>query len=219
VHRKAWNASWFGWDDGSRPFFWRWPPEYMGVIRDGLPIHIMGKTPWYEKPQSDEKNAETCAKVRIKLEKVREGRYIQKGLVESLTAFFSVPKGIGDIRIVYNGSVSGLNDVLWVPRFMLLSVQSHLRAVESGTFMADVDIGEMFLNCMLHVGVRRFTGVDVSHYFPGEDGERVWETWVWAAIGLTSSPYQLIQGMGFAEEMIFGDRHDPKIRIGGIGTD
>jgi hypothetical protein len=50
---RAWNAIWFGWDDGSRPFFWRWPPEYMEVMRDGLLIHIMGKTPRYEKPQPD----------------------------------------------------------------------------------------------------------------------------------------------------------------------
>jgi hypothetical protein len=201
---RAWNATWFGWDDGPRPFFWRWPPEYMEVMRDGLPIHIMGKTPRYEKPQPDEKNAETRDKVRAKLEKVRERQYIQKGFVESLTAFFSVPKGIDDIRIVYDGSVSGLNDVLWVPRSMLPSVHSHLRAVENGTFMAEVDIGEMFLNFMLHAGVRPFAGVDGSHYFPGETDERVWETWVQAAMGLTSSPYQ------FAEEMIFGDRHDPR---------
>jgi hypothetical protein len=46
---------------------------------------------------------ETRDKVRAKLEKVRERRYIQKGFVESLTAFFSVPKGIDDIRIVYDG--------------------------------------------------------------------------------------------------------------------
>jgi hypothetical protein len=107
--------------------------------------------------------------------------------------------------------VNGLNDVLWVPRFMLPSVHSHLRAVENGTFMADVDIGEMFLNFMLHAGVRPFAGVDVSHYFPGETAERDWERWVRATMGLTSSPYQSIQeGMAFAEEMIFGDRHDPR---------
>jgi hypothetical protein len=52
-------------------------------------------------------------------------------------------------------------------------------------------------------GVRPFAGVDVSHYLPGEGGERVWVTWVQAAMGLTSSPYQSVQGMAFTEEMIF----------------
>jgi hypothetical protein len=126
-----------------------------------------------------------------------------------LTAFFSVPKGmIDDIRIVYDGSISGFNDVLWVPRFMLPTMQTHLRAVEEGTFMADVDIGEMFLNFMLHLGIWPFAGVDLTHYFPGETDEKVWESWTRAAMGLTSSPYQSVQGMAFAEEVIFGDRHD-----------
>jgi hypothetical protein len=79
---------------------------------------------------------------------------------------FSVQKGEDDIRVVYDGSVSGLNEVLWVPRFVLPTLRTHLRAVENGTFMADVDIGEMFLNFILHEGVRPYAGVDLTHYFP-----------------------------------------------------
>jgi hypothetical protein len=67
-------------------------------------------------------------------------------VVESLTAFFAVPKGDDDIRLVYDGSVSGLNTSISVPRFFLPTIRAHLQAVDEGTYMADVDIGEMFLN-------------------------------------------------------------------------
>jgi hypothetical protein len=52
--------------------------------------------------------------------------------------------------MVYDASVSGLNDIIWVPRFPLPTIRTHLRSVEEGTFMADLDIGEMFLNFILH---------------------------------------------------------------------
>jgi hypothetical protein len=193
------------WDDGARLFFWRWAPEYLEVIRDGLPIHMLKIPPLYDKPQANER----CEETRIN---VRARGYITPGKVKALTAFFSVQKGEDDItRVVYDGSISGLNEALWVPRFILPTLRTHLRAVEDGTFMAGVDIGEMFLNFMLHEGVRPYAVVDLTHYFPDGSRERVWEAWGWAAMGLTSSPFQAVQGMAYAEEVILvGDRKDPE---------
>jgi hypothetical protein len=152
-----------------------------------------------------------------KLLKARERGYIAPGMIESLTAFFAVPKGDDDIRLVYDGSVSGLNLSIWVPRFFLPTLKTHLRAVDENTYMADVDIGEMFLNFILHRELRTLAGVDLTHYFPSDvkdtpDGRatKVWECWQRAAMGLTSSPYQACQAMGVAEEVIRGDRSDPK---------
>jgi hypothetical protein len=82
--------------------------------------------------------------------KVRDRGYIMPRLVEPLTAFFGVPKGEDDICLVYDGSVSGLNLSIWVPCFFLSMLRSHLRDVDEDTFMADVDIGEMFLNFIMH---------------------------------------------------------------------
>jgi hypothetical protein len=76
--------------------------------------------------------------------KALERGYIAPGLVESLTAFFAVTKGEDDIRLVYNGSASGLNLCIWVPQFFLPTLRTHLRAVDKHTYMADVDIGKMF---------------------------------------------------------------------------
>ena len=82
--------------------------------------------------------------MKAKLEKVRRKRYIAPGYVVSLTAFFAVPKGENDIRMVYDGTVSGLNDSLWVPTFSMSNLNTHLRFVEHSTFMGDLYVGECF---------------------------------------------------------------------------
>jgi hypothetical protein len=111
-------------------------------MRDGLNVHFQSSPPKYRRAQRDIKDEETKARVLEKLKKVREGG---PGMVESITAFFEVEKGDDDIRLVYNDSVSGLNLSIWVPRFFLPMIRTHLRAVDEDMYMADVDIGEMFL--------------------------------------------------------------------------
>jgi hypothetical protein len=141
----------------------------------------------------------------------REKGYIDLGLVESLISFFDVPKGLTDIRMVYDGTKSGLNEVLWAPWFPLPTVDNLLRSVEPGTWMADNDVGEMFLNFVLHESVQALCGVDLTKYFPEgvPDGTQVlWERWTRCAMGLRSSPYQACQGMMWALEIIAGDRND-----------
>jgi hypothetical protein len=71
IQRHA-QSTWWTWDNGSRPFFWRWPPEYLAVIWDGLPIHMLGTPPLYDKPQDNEHCKETRAKVRENLQQVQE---------------------------------------------------------------------------------------------------------------------------------------------------
>jgi hypothetical protein len=91
----------------------------------------------------------------------------------------------------------------------------HLQAVDEDTFMADINIGEMFLNFIPHQEPQFLDGVDLTHYFPkdAKDKDRratmVWEIWQRAAIGLRSSPCQAVQAMGIAKEVICGDRKDP----------
>jgi hypothetical protein len=51
--------------------------------------------------------------------------------------------------MAYDGTSSGLNDALWAPWFTLPTVKSYSRVVEPGTFMGDVDLGEMFFNFFL----------------------------------------------------------------------
>jgi hypothetical protein len=74
--------------------------------------------------------------------------------------------------MVYDGSVSGLNDAMWMPRFALPTLSTHLRSVEARTFLADIDVGEMFLNSVLHGSVRVYAGVNFTSYFCWKEGPR-----------------------------------------------
>jgi hypothetical protein len=46
---------------------------------------------------------------------VRKRGYILPGKVIGGTHYFCVDKGLDDIRMVYNGTSCGLNEVLWAP--------------------------------------------------------------------------------------------------------
>jgi hypothetical protein len=75
--------------------------------------------------------------------------------------------------------------------------------------MANVDVGEMFLNFHLHEVIQTFAGVDLTKFFESPDGVLRWEVWCRCAMGLTSLPYIACQCMGFAEEVIRGIKDDP----------
>ncbi len=68
----------------------------------------------------------------------------------SSTHHFSVPKGLEDIRMVYNGMHCGLNDVLWAPCFGLPMVKQTLHALSPGYMQCDLDVREQFPNFYLH---------------------------------------------------------------------
>jgi hypothetical protein len=104
------NTSWWDWEDGLRPLHWKWPRWYMEVIRDGLPVWFRKAPQQWRRPQLPGKTrAEHEAMVR-KIGKVRKRRYISTGPIESSTSFFAVPKGLDDIRMVYDPTKSGLDE-------------------------------------------------------------------------------------------------------------
>jgi hypothetical protein len=135
-------------------------------------------------------------------------RYFEVGLVKSLTTFFGVPKGEDDMQVVYDGSLPILNTALWCPFFMLPNANSHLRTVEPGTFMSDVDIAEMFLNFFLDWHLRKYDGVDLSSYFDDELGkgkDTFWVRWNRIVMGLRPSPYCAVQIMAWLDDTVFCD--------------
>lgn len=207
------TAEWFAWTGGSRAFFWRWPIEFRKRVLLGIPPWMHGKLePWRHRtiPPAD---ATTFKKEKEKLEDVIVKGYLEQGPIHSLTSFFSVPKGESDVRMVYDGTKSGLNSMLWAPWFPLPTVDDLLDVIEPGTFMCDNDAGEFFLNHMIHEDVRKLCGVDVTPYFPEHEmiqqgRKRVWLRWCRNAMGLRPSPYASTQAMMWAKEIIFGDRSD-----------
>jgi len=108
--------------------------------------------------------------------------------------------------MVYHGEKSGLNEAICVPHFPLPPVNTMLRTVTYDTVMIDFDIGDCFLNFVLHETMQALCGIDLTHLF-GEC-EVLWERWGRAAMGLKSSPYQAMQAMMVAKEVASGDRMD-----------
>ena len=153
-----------------------------------------------------------------KLQKVLDCGYLDNDeWIVSLTSYFDVPKGEDDIRMVYDGTKCGLNDAVWIPSFFLPSVQTHLRAVEEGTYICDVDVGEMFLNFMAHPSLRKNLKVDLFPYsnldlsvmsspLVASALRKVWVSWNRIAMGLTWSPYQAVKSLHLAEEIQVGVR-------------
>ena len=49
-------------------------------------------------------------------------------------------------------------------QFTLPIISSHLRQVEAVTFMCDLDVGKMFLNFILHLGIQPLAGISLTFY-------------------------------------------------------
>jgi hypothetical protein len=79
---------------------------------------------------------------------------------------FHVQKGPDNIRWVYNGTKSGLNESVYAPCFTSPTIDSMSRWIIAGAWLADNDYGEMFLNFPLHPDLRKYCGVDLTQLFP-----------------------------------------------------
>jgi hypothetical protein len=209
--QRAVNTTCWEWKGGSRPFFWRWPSEFQQRIMEGTKPWISGDLPEWKEPQRLPHCKEMTEKMVEKLRDVLAKGYLEPGKVTSLMFFFGVDKN-GDIRMVYDGTRSGLNDVTWAPWFPLPVVDDLLDCVDPGTFMGDNDVGEMFLNFIMHSDLREVCGIDLTDFIPegGRNAKtgRFWVRWCRNAMGLKGSPYFSVQGGAWAHEWIYGAKGD-----------
>jgi len=208
LHKVA-QATWWDWPGGSTPFFWRWPPYAVQIIRDGHPPWFRSTPPSCLKPQRKEKDATVHALMTAKLRGVQAKGYIGEGEVCSLTSYFSVPKGSDDLRMVYDATASGLNECLWVPNFWLPSAEGLVETMTKDSWMGDLDMGEQFLNFHLHQELQKFCGIDVRPLFHPNRKATYWLRWTRCMMGLRPSPYFTGQSTYFAEELLQGDRAEP----------
>jgi hypothetical protein len=197
--RRSANASWFEWLEGSAPLFWNWPERYQREVRDGQPHFLTGiPGPPFLRAQSKHKEPTKHELMRAKVVKVRKLDYISSGEVVSGKHFFSVDKGETDIRLVYNGTSCGLNDILYAPHFGLPTVRETLRAILPGFQQCNLDVQDQFLNFILHKHMREYSGVDVRKVRSvaledmGWELSRPgpWERWHRNWMGLRDSPYR-----------------------------
>ena len=147
---RARGSSFWEWDKGSTPCFWRWQPEVGKDNRDGTTkLYVRGTLPNFRKPQTLPKEASITDKVMAKVNKVNKvmpaSLYIAIRLVLSLSSFFTVSKGDEDIRIVYHLTACGLNEALWAPSFWMPTINNVLDCACASSWFGDVDAAEMFL--------------------------------------------------------------------------
>ena len=60
-------------------------------------------------------------------------------MVLSLTGYFSIPKGEGDMRMVYDATKCKLNDALWAPSFWLPTAPASRRNTPCTASKNDTD--------------------------------------------------------------------------------
>ena len=201
------NASWWEWTRGSRLLFWRWELEFQAVARDGYPSWFQEKPKHCKRPQREYRDPTTARLVASKLEDVLNTCYLHlspHGIL-SWMSFFPVPKGLSDVRMVYNGTSNGLNDCLWAPWFPLPTVDAVERSLVPGTCLGDMDVGEMFLNFPLHEDMQKFTGVDLrlfKKYFSDPLAHPDIVCWGRACMGTKPSPYISVRFLLCALEII-----------------
>ena len=82
-----------------------------------------------------------------------------------MTRFSSVFKGKKDIRMVYDGTGSGLNNYLWSPSFGMPMIYLVLRGVVLESYFGDSEVGETFLNFPLSVSLRPYCGVALTNIY------------------------------------------------------
>ena len=115
-------------------------------------------------PQRREKNPSISLKVTRNMSKLVARGYIMEEVILSLTSFFYVSKVTYDICMVFDATVSGINDYLWDPNFMFPSMVSLLMMVGLEMHIVDLDAGEMFYNFKLSSILTKCCEVDLGYY-------------------------------------------------------
>jgi len=207
------NSGWWEWTGGSGILFWRWPLIYQDEIRIGVPPYFIAPPPSSMDRQPPYTSEDTKRQVKEKIDAVIDKGYVKHldegQQVSSLMYMFHVPKGTDDVRMVYDGSKSGLNKALFAPWFYIHSVDMMCRSLLPSYWCADNDYGEQFLNFNLHPELQKYCGVDLTQLTNVTPTGDVFGQWKRCAMGLRPSPYAAVKGALIARRMVLGNRHDP----------
>ena len=85
---------------------------YLVQARYGVGPWIKEAPPIFMSPHRQEKNPSLSLKVANNMSKTFSRGYIMEGMTLALTSFFSVPKGTGDICMVFYTTLSILNNYM-----------------------------------------------------------------------------------------------------------
>jgi hypothetical protein len=217
---KILRSTWWDWSNGSSLLFWRWNgAEQVRAARDGMTIHVSGSLGRIHQGKPSRFDSSVKALVAGKVQTIVDRGYLESGKVLSLLNYFAVSKGDADIRVVYDGTFSGLNGCLWCPNFFLLSARHAGELLNYSTWMADMDFGEFFHNFFMDDRIRPHSGVDVSslnlHSSQAPANVRSSRLrWSRLFMGMRPSPYNAVRHYYWAEEFARGNPSVPSNPMG-----
>lgn len=203
-------SSWWEWTGGSGLFFWRWNGmEQIRAARDGIKIFVVSALPKQRKQMPPKLSGDQGFLVAAKLDVMVQRDYLESGYVSNTVHFFAVPKGDTDIRVVFDGTSSGLNETLWSPNFFLPSAKSAAMCMSFSTWMADMDFGDMFHNFHMDPLIRPCSGVELgslsSLMTHVQSSKPVILRWTRLFMGMRPSPYNAVRHYYWGEEFARGD--------------
>ena len=126
-----------------------------------MDIHVKGSLSTMKRRKSIRFEPSVKALVGGKVQTMLDRSYQEAGPVSSMLHYFVVPKGDSDIRVVYDGTFSGLNDTLWAPNFFP-SARHAGELLNFDSWLSDMDFGEFFDNFHMDERIRKHSGVDVA---------------------------------------------------------
>ncbi|KAI2494742.1 hypothetical protein MHU86_19779 [Fragilaria crotonensis] len=197
-----------GVDLWSALLFWRWNGvEQIAAARDGMRIHVQSSLPIGRKRMKRVKlSLESKKLVGEKIEGMQKRFYLEAtGHVSNSLSYFAVPKGEADIRVVFDGSACGLNETLWAPNFFLPSANSAAMLLTFGTWMADMDFGEMFHNFPMEERMRRCSGIEFETRTEVGGSVTKMLRWTRLFMGMRPSPYIAVRYYYWGEEFARGN--------------
>ena len=230
--RRANLSTYWEWKDGSRLFFWRWE-HWWKTARDGEPFYHIKPPPNWMGRNPPAETWEYELKLREKEDKLVHRRYVEVGFVDCFVSRFGVAKGPLDIRLVWDAKRNGYNLTLWAPSFWLPTFKTLtdfiikwlpctlVDYIEGKVptdptpsdwqrcYQSDMDVGEMYLNYMLHFSERHSFGIKLEREVNGV-ATTTFKRFQRLMFGGKSSPYLAVQGHARGMELTMGNHADPK---------
>jgi hypothetical protein len=218
VLRQVLAAAWWDRSGGSSLIFWRWNgKEQIQAARDGMRVFVQKPLPRGRKLKQLNLDAAQCKLVLNKLEGMQLKNYLEPGFVSNALHFFAVPKGDLDIRVVFDGTSSGLNETLWSPNFYLPTAKAASLNISFSSWMSDMDCGEMFHNFFMDQRIRKCAGLRMDRISKGgTTGNQKYLRWTRLFMGMRPSPYIAVRHYYWAEEFAKGN---PDLKDNPMGFD
>ena len=164
---------------------------YLYQAQDRLGPWIKEASPIWMMPHRRERDPYVSLNVANKMIKFVARGFITEVIILALISFFSVPKVTEDIHMVFDATLSGLNNSLWDTKFMLPSMGGFIMMVAPGMHMVNLYVGERFYNFQLSSVLEKYCRVDLGSYLGDKKYRKVTHIcmrWVHLMMGMVLSP-------------------------------